>query len=221
MKVLIACEESQAVCKAFRSLGHEAYSCDIQECSGGFPEWHIVGDALNIMNAGFITLQCGLKIYIDKWDMLIAFPPCTYLSSVQTFRCRKDPLRVLKRIEGARFFMELYNSSIPLVAVENPTGVMSHIFREPDQIIHPFYFGAEVMKRTGLWLKGLPKLVHKPGNMFEPSEYGIVPHPVKTWTQKTTGKIKYQRQVNAPFLSGKERSKLSPFIANAMAEQWG
>lgn len=190
MKVLIACEESQAVCKAFRARGHEAYSCDIQDCSGGHPEWHYQTNVFDI-------------IHYD-WDMMIAFPPCTYLSSVQTFRCRQDPQRVLKRISAAQFFMDLYTADIPLIAVENPTGVMSHIYREPDQIIHPYYFGDVVMKRTCLWLKGLPKLKHSiNNNLFEDCSHGVVPPPKKTWIQKSTGKIKYQRQVNEPFLSGK------------------
>jgi hypothetical protein len=209
MRVLVACEESQEVTKAFRAKGHEAYSCDLQDCSGGHPEWHYQNSVFDI-------------IHYD-WDMMIAFPPCTYLSSVQTFRCRIDSQRVLKRLDGAKFFMELYNYPIPKIAIENPTGVMSHIFREPDQIIHPYYFGDTVMKRTGLWLKNLPILKHvENADLFdlEPT-HGVVPPPVKTWIQKSTGKTKYQRQVNAPFLSGKERSKLSPFIARTMAEQWG
>ena len=208
MRVLVACEESQEVCKAFRARGHEAYSCDIQECSGGHPEWHIKDNVLNHLN--------------DRWDLMIAFPPCTYLSSVQTFLCRKDPLRVVKRIAAADFFMRFINANVARIAVENPTGVMSHIYREPDQIIHPYYFGDAVMKRTCLWLKGLPKLVHaSETDLFKDSTFGVVPPPVKIWIQKTTGKVKYQRQVNAPFLDGKQRSKLSPFIARAMAEQWG
>jgi hypothetical protein len=207
-KVLVACEESQAVCKAFRAKGHEAYSCDIQECSGGHPEWHLQMDAFE-------------AIKLMKWDTLIAFPPCTYLSSVQTFLCRKDPNRVLERIKAAEFFMKFITCDINEIAVENPTGVMSEIYRKPDQIIHPYYFGDTVMKRTCLWLKGLPKLKHnKENNLFEMSTYGQVPPPVKTWVNKN-GKTKYQRQVNEPFLSGKQRSKLSPFIAQAMAEQWG
>jgi len=208
MRVLVACEESQGVCKAFRARGHEAYSCDLQECSGGHPEWHIQDDVLKHLN--------------DGWDMMIGFPPCTYLSSVQTFICRTDSQRVMKRIDGAKFFMELYNYPIEKIAIENPTGVMSHIFREPDQIIHPYYFGDSVMKRTGLWLKNLPKLIHTPStNMFGECTYGVVPPPEKTWIQKSTGKMKYQRQVNRPFISGKERSVLSTNIARAMAEQWG
>lgn len=207
MRVLIACEESQTVCKAFRKRGHEAYSCDILPTSGNHPEWHIQDDVLKHLN--------------DGWDMMIAFPPCTYLSSVQTFLCRKNPQRVLKRIEAAKFFMTLYNSNIPKVAIENPTGVMSHIFRLADQIIHPWYFGDVHFKRTGLWLIDLPLLQHiKGNNLFDNNTYNEPLPFVKKWTQKSTGKIKYQRTVSKPFLSSVERSKLSPFIAEAMAEQW-
>jgi hypothetical protein len=222
MRILVACEESQEVCKAFRARGHEAYSCDIQRCSGGKPEWHIIEDVTRVLSGGYWDTQLGFRVYIESWDMLIGFPPCTYLSSVQTFLCRKDSTRVLKRVEAAKFFMTLWSSPIDKIAIENPTGVMSHIFRQPDQIVHPYYFGDSVMKRTCLWLKNLPKLFHTDEtDLFEVVTHGIVPPPEKTWIQKSTGKIKYQRQVNRPFLSGKERSVLSPFLARAMAEQWG
>lgn len=209
IKVLVACEESQAVCWAFRKKGHEAYSCDILNCSGGFPEWHIKGDAIEVAYSG-------------EWDMMIAFPPCTYLSSVQTFLCRKSEQRTIKRIGAASFFMQLYTAPIPKIAIENPTGVMTHIFRKPDQIVHPYYFGDSRMKRTCLWLKGLPKLVHREQtDLFAAKTYGELAPPSKTWVQKSTGKTKYMRDVNRPFLSSQERSKLSHFLANAMAEQWG
>lgn len=208
MKVLLACEESQAVCVELRKLGHKAYSCDEKQCSGGHPEWHLQCDVMDVIN--------------DGWDMMIAFPPCTYLSSVQTWLCRTDAERTMKRIEAALFFMKLYNAKIPKIAVENPTGVMTHVFREPDQIIHPYYFGGDSMKRTGLWLKGLPLLQYtKYSNLFEESTLGVVPPPEKTWFRKSNGKIQYQRQVNKMLLDSETRSKLSPFIARAMAEQWG
>lgn len=207
MRVLIACEFSGVVRDAFISKGHDAISCDLLPTESPGP--HYQGDVFDIIN--------------DGWDMGICFPPCTFLSSVQTHLCRLDPNRVMDRIQGADFFMRLYNSKISKLALENPTGVMSHIFRPPDQIIHPYYFGDVVMKRTCLWLRGLPKLVHnKYATLFdEISTYNVVPPPSHTWIQKSSGKIKYLRQVNQPFLSGHERSRLSPFIAQAMADQWG
>lgn len=208
MSILIGCEESQALTIELRKRGLKAFSCDLQECSGGYPEYHIQGDVIK-------------EAYSGKYLAMIAFPPCTYLSSVQTFLCRKDPERVLKRIAAADFFMKLMNAPIEVIALENPSGVMKHIYRDPDQTIHPYFFGDTVMKRTCLWLKNLPKLIHvKEDNLFSYSTYGQVPEPSKTWIQKSTGKRKNIRQVNKPFLSGKERSKLSPILAEAMAEQW-
>ena len=207
MKVLIACEFSQVVTKAFRKKGHEAYSCDIEPTEGN-PSWHIQDDVLNHLD--------------DGWDMMIAFPPCTYLSSVQTHLCRNNPNRTLKRIEAAKFFIILYNANIDKIAIENPAGVMSHIFNPPDQVIHPYFFGDCVMKRTCLWLKNLSLLKHADqDNLFTKKTHGDVLPPVKVWIQKSTGKRKYRRQVNKPFLSGKERSRLSPYLAQAMADQWG
>lgn len=209
MRVLVACEESQAVCIAFRGRGHEAFSCDLQECSGNHPEWHIRGDALLVAMA-------------DPWDLMIAFPPCTYLSSVQTFLCRKDPARVLKRIEAAKFFMDLANCEINKIAIENPSGVMREIWREQDQVVHPYFFGDTEMKRTCLWLKNLPKLQHiEHSGLFDSSTYGDLVHYDKKWVQKNSGRLRYQRKASRPFTSSKERSKISLFLAKAMAEQWG
>jgi hypothetical protein len=206
--VLVGCEESQAVCIAFREKGHEAYSCDIIPCSGGHPEWHLQMDVFE-------------AIKLKKWDMMIAFPPCTYLSSVQTFICRKNPERVIKRIEAAMFFMKLYNSEIPRIALENPTGVMSHIFRPADQVIHPYYFGDDRFKRTCLWLSNLPILNHSPSvDLFNNKTHKKPKDYKYSYVQKSTGKTKYVRDVNTPFLSSLERSKLSPYIAAAMADQW-
>lgn len=143
MKVLVACEESQAVCKAFRELGHEAYSCDILPCSGGHPEWHIQDDALNHLDEG--------------WDMIIAHPPCTDLavSGARHF--------ARKRADGSQqrsidFFMKFTRLECPRVAIENPVCIMSSVWRKPDQIIQPWQFGHGETKATCLWLKGLPKL---------------------------------------------------------------
>jgi hypothetical protein len=207
LKVLVACEESQTACIAFRERGHEAFSCDILPCSGGHPEWHIQGDVLTYLDEG--------------WDMMIGFPPCTYLSSVQTFLCRKDAYRVIKRIYAAEFFMQLYNAKINKICIENPTGVMAHIFRPSDQIIHPFYFGDDKFKRTCLWLKNLPVLQHSQElTLFSEKTHSKPKEPTKSYIQKSTGRKKYIRDINTPFLDSIIRSKLSPFIAKAMAEQW-
>ena len=172
MKVLIACEESQTVCKAFRAKGHEAYSCDIIEPSGGHPEWHIHGDAIEALKGGVITTMDGQTHDVGKWDLLIAHPPCTYLSNVATrsFSLRCTPAeKVVKRWENrakaAIFFMHFILVDIPHIAVENPVGFMNTGYRKPDQIIHPYMFADSVndtenyvTKATCLWLKGLPKL---------------------------------------------------------------
>lgn len=224
MRVIIACEESQEVCKAFRKLGHEAYSCDIQECSGGHPEWHILGDALKAIRGGRVTTMDGLTHDVGRWDMLIAHPPCTYLSNVATrsfsLRCtpaEKVVARWEHRARSAVFFMHFVLSDIPMIAVENPVGFMNTAYRKPDQIIHPYMFadgeddsGQYVTKATCLWLRGLPKLktngLPKPDNakLFGVTSSG----KVRTWEDT------YSR-------SRKVRSKTFPGIAKAMAEQWG
>lgn len=144
MRVLIACEESQVVCKAFRELGHEAYSCDLQPCSGGHPEWHLQVDALELLKM--------------KWDLLIAHPPCTDLavSGARWFKEKQADGRQQKSID---FFMRFINADCPRIAVENPVCIMSRIYRKPDQIIQPWQFGHGEVKTTCLWLKGLPPLL--------------------------------------------------------------
>lgn len=224
MKVLVACEESQAVCKEFRRLGHEAYSCDIQECSGGHPEWHICGDALQAVKGGDVTTMDGVTHNVGKWDMLIAHPPCTYLSNVATrhysLRCapaEKVVSRWELRARAAVFFMFFYLADIPRIAIENPVGFMNTALGKPDQIIHPYMFADSeddteqyVTKATCLWLRGLPKL--KTNNLPKPDNkklFGVLPSgKVRTWEDT------YSR-------SGKVRSKTFPGIARAMAEQWG
>lgn len=235
MRVLIACEESQAVCKEFRKLGHEAFSADIQECSGGHPEWHIHGDALKLISPdchGFMT-QDGTQHKHEKWDMLIAHPPCTYLSNAGTrhFSLRVSPAdkvvsRWEERARGAVFFMYFYLANIPKVAVENPVGFMNSACRKPDQIIHPYMFAENqedsanyVQKKTCLWLRGLPKL--------EPTNELPVPEP-KYFCQgeKCKGKAigwceGIKGTTGGQAGRAKERSKTFPGIAKAMAEQWG
>lgn len=207
MKVLVACEESQAVCKEFRAFGHEAYSCDIEPCSGGHPEWHLQEDVKN-------------RLYYteDKWDMIIAFPPCTYLTVTgnRWFKpefASRYPDRPKQREEAIKFFRMF--ADYPMcdkIAIENPVGVMSSQFRKPDQIIQPWMFGDRAVKKTCLWLKGLPKLTAT--NIVEP-EYKIF----KSSTKKS-GFSKYP-MAWAGKADAKERSKTFPGIAKAMAEQWG
>lgn len=159
MKVLVACEESQTVCKAFRELGHEAYSCDIQECSGGHPEWHICDDALlyNNGNCVFKTMD-GETHFIDKWDLLIAHPPCTHLavSGARWFKEGRKPRHL--QDEAAEFFMRFINADCKRIAVENPVCIMSTRYKKPSQIINPWQFGHPEQKKTCLWLKNLPPL---------------------------------------------------------------
>ena len=214
LKVLIACEESQAVCKAFRELGHEAYSCDILECSGGHPEWHICNDVLNVLGKNFWNNNQG-------WDLMIAHPPCTYLS-VSGLHWNKRNLERAKKTEEAINFVKIFiNANIEKIAIENPIGCLSSSIRKPEQIINPFEFGADASKKTCLWLKNLPKLI--------PTEY-ISPRIVngkKRWANQTDdgqnqvinsrGKIVGWNTDEIKLL----RSKTYPGIAKAMAEQWG
>lgn len=224
MRVLVACEESQRVCNEFRKLGHNAFSCDIQKCSGGHPEWHIQGDALRIINGGRIVTMDGTTHDIGKWDMLIAHPPCTYLSNVATrhysLRCT-PPEKVVSRWEerakAAVFFMFFYLADIPKVAIENPVGFMNTACRKPDQIIHPYMFAdgvddAEqyVTKATCLWLRGLPKL--KTNDLPKPDN-------AKIYGRMPTGKSRTWEDTYSR--NSKTRSKTFPGIARAMAEQWG
>lgn len=164
MKVLVACEESQTVCKAFRALGHEAYSCDMQEPSGGHPEWHILGDALKAIDGGRVTTMDGQTHDVGKWDLLIAHPPCTYLtvSGNRWFDIGKYGDKAVQRMKdrdaASAFFMRFIDAGCERIAVENPVGVMSRRYRKPDQIIQPYQFGEHARKGTCLWLKGLQRL---------------------------------------------------------------
>lgn len=200
MKVLVACEESQAVTKEFRALGHEAYSCDIQECSGGHPEWHILGDAIN-------------EAYSGKYDMMIAHPPCTFLSYAATSVWNKQG-RLEKRLEALNFFANLWLAPIDKIAVENPMGCASPTIAKYSQVIQPYYFGDTESKRTCLWLKNLPLLV--PTDIVKPKIYAYYK------TGKKKGKPIYGNDY-CKFSEdrGKIRSKTFPGIAKAMAQQWG
>lgn len=221
MKVLVACEESQAVCKEFRALGHEAYSCDLYECSGGHPEWHIKEDCLPILNGRCeFTTQNGEKHKIDtKWDLIIAHPPCTHLSSSGQWAYSKGKDINLK-YDAIKFFMNFVNADCDKIAIENPIGVMSKEYRKPDQIIQPYWFGDKAQKSTCLWLKGLPLL--KPTNMVDKGEF-------VEWIDKKTGRKKRQSKYDMEILkkakTSEERSRLRSKtflgIAKAMASQWG
>ena len=207
MKVLIACEESQEVCKAFRKLGHEAYSCDIQEPSGGHPEWHILGDCLPILGGccEVHTMDGTTHVIADKWDLLIAHPPCTELcSSGQRWYAEGRKNYRLQR-EAISFFYRFVMADCERIAIENPVGVMSSAYRKPDQIINPWQFGHPEQKKTCLWLKDLP-LLAETNNVYE----YMMTLPLKERTRI------WQMGSN----HGKERSKTYSGIARAMAEQW-
>lgn len=164
MKVLVACEESQAVCIAFRKLGHEAYSCDTQECSGGHPEWHIKGDVLPLINGNkpFVTMDGDLHAIVGTWDLLIAFPPCTYLTNAGSVRLRVkgeiNKERMAKAVEAKAFFMKFLEADCQKICVENPTPGKIHQLPQYTQAIQPWWFGHPYTKRTCLWLKNLPPL---------------------------------------------------------------
>lgn len=220
MKLLIACEESQRVCIEFRARGHEAYSCDILECSGGHPEWHIQGDVLPILNGHttFSTVD-GTSHTIDgKWDLIIAHPPCTYLtcSGNDWFNIEKYGEKAVQRhkdrAEAIEFFMAFVNADCGHIAIENPVGVMSTKYRKPDQIVHPYWFGDPARKQTCLWLKGLQPL--KATDMVEP----VI---IECKSGKTDSPWHYDTLRLPTAERRRERSKTFPGLARAMAEQWG
>ena len=198
MRVLLACEESQAVCKEFRELGHEAYSNDILESSGDHAEWHLHGD---------------VRDYIDqKWDLVIAFPPCTDLASsgAAWFEQKRKDGRQQASID---FFMLFTKLQCQRIVIENPVGIMSNIYRKPDQIVQPYQYGDPYEKRTCLWLKGVPLL--KPTNVVKPearTQYASG-KSMPTWYADAWGKPKAERS--------RIRSKTFIGIARAMAQQWG
>ena len=219
MKVLVACEESQRVCNAFRKLGHEAYSCDIIECSGGYPEWHILGDALNVINGNCdFTTQDGEKhTIIGKWDLLIAHPPCTYLTNASAVRMRVKgeivPERYAKAMEAKEFFMKFINADCDRICVENPVPLKIVNLPPYTQIIQPWQFGHPYSKRTCLWLKGLPKL--EPTNIITE---GVQPY-VNGGCKDAYGN--YRRFQGRKERDPKPRSKTFEGIAEAFANQWG
>lgn len=216
MKVLIACEESQRVCIAFRNRGHEAYSCDIQEPSGGHPEWHILGDALRAIEGGKVTTMDGQAHGVGRWDLLIAHPPCTYLSRAGGSRLRINgeiqQERFGKGVEAKRFFMRLYDAPIGKIAVENPVPLKIFGLPRYSQIVQPYMFGEPFMKTTCLWLRGLPPL--KATDTVQPTEKWVSSSDHRKEKRKDRWSASGRR-------SAKERSKTFPGITEAMAEQWG
>lgn len=235
MKVLVACEESQEVCKAFRAMGHEAYSADLQECSGGHPEWHYVGDVLPLLNGNctFTTMGGGTVTIDGKWDLIIAHPPCTYLSNVATrqfsLKCRTAEQvvdRWQKRAKASVLFMQMMLADADKVCVENPVGFMNTAYRKADQIIHPYYFAESENdkenyheKRTCLWLKGLDPLQRKNDLPVPPPMYICQGEKSKG---KRIGWCEGMRNITGGQAErAKARSKTFPGIAKAMAEQWG
>ena len=233
MRILVACEESQAVTKELRKLGHEAYSCDIQDCSGGFPEWHTKTDVTALLNGNCEFETCdGKKHVIDgRWDMIIAFPPCTHLacSGARHFEKKRADGRQRNAIE---FFCRVLTADCEKISVENPVNIISgdyvrewfpdladkyHLPIKPTQHIQPYYFGNEARKNTCLWLKGLPKL--KPTKIV--SMGTIMPGG-----ESLEAGAYYCRDENGKILAWNDprtaiiRSKTFPGVAKAMAEQW-
>ena len=206
MKILVACEESQAVTIELRKLGHEAYSNDLIECSGGHPQWHIQKDTLELLK--------------DKWDMIIAFPPCTYLTVTgnRWFNIERYGEKAIQRHKDREiavdFFKAINSADCDKIAIENPIGSMSTRLRKPEQIIHPYYFGDPERKSTCLWLKGLPNLMHCKSNY-------VKPNIIKYKNGKGTDSKWHMDTMSLPPAErAKARSKTYPGIAKAMAKQW-
>lgn len=225
MNVLIACEESQEVCKAFRAKGHEAYSCDIQDCSGGHPEWHIQDDVLRILNGyshgygspWFTTNDGNNHKTPEKWDLIIAHPPCTDLA-VSGARWFEEKRKNGSQQKSIAFFLQFTCANAEKIAIENPVSIMSSLYRKPDQIVQPFWFGHNYRKSTCLWLKNLPLL--RPTNMVEIGgidEYGFSTNFACRYAVDEKGKA---IPWNDP-RTAKARSKTPTGLALAMAEQWG
>lgn len=221
INVLIACEESQRVCIEFRKLGFRAFSCDILKCSGGHTEWHINNDVENVLNGNCCFMTQDKKVHAigGQWDLIIAHPPCTYLtvSGNRWFNEERYGERAVKRKidreEAIEFFLKFVNANCKHVAIENPVGIMSTKYRKPDQIIEPYYFGDPERKATCLWLKNLPILI--PTEIVYPN---IIKHKngrgsSSSWHMKTISLPAEERR--------KERSKTFPGMAKAIANQWG
>lgn len=201
MRILIACEESQAICIAFRNKGHEAYSCDLQKCSGGHPEYHIIADVMTVINGGWVTTQAGARVYIDKWELMIGHPECKFLCWSGERWIKNNPERLAKRMEAFEFLKTLYNCQIEKVCIENSLSLwLERNWKKPTQTVHPFHFGDPYRKSTCLWIRGLKPLI--PTNII----WQRYPAAHKEGPSSERSKI---------------RAKTYPGIALAMAEQWG
>ena len=221
MNVLIACEESQRVCIEFRKRGGRAFSCDLMPPSGGHPEWHIIGDVMPVLNGScqFITMDGTRHDILGKWDLIIAHPPCTYLSNAGAARLFKrvdgksiiNEDRFSKGMAAREFFLKIYNAECEHIAIENPIPSKIYCLPDYDQIIQPFWFGDPYSKKTCLWLKGLPAL--KPTQTVE---------PICSWVSGGSKKPDGTPRKNkgTKYRDSKTRSKTFPGIAAAMAEQW-
>lgn len=218
-KTLVACEESQRVCIAFRQRGHEAYSCDIQECSGGHPEWHIMGDVLPLLNGRctFTTMKGRTVTIPDRWDLIIAHPPCTYTSNAgarHLWRGHKLNIeRYYMGMCGKALFVTMLHADCDKIAVENPQPSKIYEFPQPSQAIQPYEYGHPYTKKTLLWLKNLPLL--KPTNIVA---------PIEPWCPSGSYSCKHNpkhRGAAGDKDRAKMRSKTFDGIAVAMAEQWG
>lgn len=205
MRILIACEESQAVTKEFRKLGHDAYSCDLLPCSGGHPEWHYQEDM-------FVVIKRE-----PKFDLMIAFPPCTDLA-VSGARHFERKIADGSQQKSIQFFMDVINVDIERIAVENPIGIMSKLYRKPNQIIQPYWFGDKAQKSTCLWLKNLPNL--KPTNMVEKGEFFEFTSKKGEKKRMPMWYYKALQEAKTPEQRRTLRSKTFTGIAEAMANQW-
>lgn len=203
MKILVACEESQAVTKELRKLGHEAFSCDLLPCSGGHPEWHYQQDVFEVMSKG--------------WDMMIAFPPCTDLA-VSGARHFERKIADGSQQKSIQFFMDLINAPIQKIAIENPIGIMSSKYRKPNQIVQPWQFGDKAQKSTCLWLKNLPKL--EPTDIVEKGEFFEFTSKKGEKKRMPMWYYKALREAKTPEQRRTLRSKTFQGIAEAMAKQW-
>lgn len=217
MRILVACEESQAVTIELRALGHEAYSCDVIQCSGGHPEWHIMQDVLPLINGNceFTTMDGQHHAIDTKWDLLIAFPPCTYLTNASAVRMRVkgeiQPERYAKAMEAKEFFMAFYNADCPRIAIENPTPLKIVELPPYDQAIQPYEHGHPYSKRTCLWFKNLPLLT--PTNVLDHHE----PY-VNGGCKDAHGN--YRRFQGRKERDPLTRAKTFQGVARAMATQW-
>ncbi len=208
MDILIACEESQVVCKAFRELGHNAFSCDVEFCSGGLPEYHIWADVVPLLNGGTFRTCDGQSHYVKRWDMIIAFPPCTYLSKAGGVNLYKngeiDETRLEKGFQAKEFFLKIWNADCDKIVIENPIPLSRFNLPNHSQVIQPYYFGEPVSKKTYLWLKGVSLLC--PTNVIKPI-YTFNNYPL---FKNSFGKYRQ-----------KNRSKTLKGVALAMALSWG